>query len=373
MKILIILFIVVSAVFGYKSVKVVRVPGDLSFVGIKSRAWMSTEFETVKLFPHRIVPSVDKDLDLKLKDMKEFNADIKVLSDGKRISFLLRWSDDTENFDTMEGFADAYSVSFVQDNSQYPFVHFGDINKTLITLYQKAVSQNYVSLRKYDLKYPQKSEDGFEDFNEERDSYTRVYKERGLLRRNLVRESDASMQMMYKNGYWYASITKKLDDKDLNLNRGAIFIYISLWNGDLLERGGYNSVSEWIALKLYDSDDNDRVLERMANETLGDPSRGKELFMKNCSVCHNYKELKNAPSYMAPDLSFVGRYESDDYIKESILEPSKVIIKGFNPEAHPNYPWYEVKEGGDRVSTMPSFEWMDEKSINDLTAFLKAK
>jgi len=92
--------------------------------------------------------------------------------------------------------------------------------------------------------------------------------------------------------------------------------------------------------------------------------------MENCSACHQYKDVKSAPNYMAPELSNIGGYANASYLLESIVEPSAVVVPGYNTTAHPNFQWYTVEKGV-RTSTMPSFSHLDEKSLKDLVVYLK--
>jgi len=73
---------------------------------------------------------------------------------------------------------------------------------------------------------------------------------------------------------------------------------------------------------------------------------------------------------MAPNLSEVGGQNTAGYIKESLLDPSAVIVPGYNRNAHPDYKWYELVDGK-RVSTMPAFDQLSEEQLNDLIAYFK--
>ena len=68
--------------------------------------------------------------------------------------------------------------------------------------------------------------------------------------------------------------------------------------------------------------------------TLGDVRRGALVFYQpalTCTKCHvNEKADAPAPS-LGPDLAAIGKGVSDLEIIESILEPSKVIKKGYEP------------------------------------------
>ena len=53
------------------------------------------------------------------------------------------------------------------------------------------------------------------------------------------------------------------------------------------------------------------------------------------------------------------------------MEPSAVVVAGYNVNAHKNFSWYTSDDKGMRTSTMPPFAHLDEQSVNDLVAFMK--
>jgi putative heme-binding domain-containing protein len=57
----------------------------------------------------------------------------------------------------------------------------------------------------------------------------------------------------------------------------------------------------------------------------GDPSRGHELFMKNCGVCH---QLFGEGAQVGPELTHANRQDRD-FLLVSIVDPSAVIRKEF--------------------------------------------
>ena len=76
---------------------------------------------------------------------------------------------------------------------------------------------------------------------------------------------------------------------------------------------------------------------------------------------------------MAPDLSNIGGQATAAYIKESILDPNAVVVPGYNRNAHPNFSWYTVDKNGHRTSTMPPFSFLDQKTIEDIVAYLQTQ
>jgi mono/diheme cytochrome c family protein len=62
----------------------------------------------------------------------------------------------------------------------------------------------------------------------------------------------------------------------------------------------------------------------------GDPARGEQIFHKHpaaaCILCHS---LKGQGSTVGPPLDGLATRAKPDYIKQSLLEPNKVLAKGF--------------------------------------------
>ncbi len=92
----------------------------------------------------------------------------------------------------------------------------------------------------------------------------------------------------------------------------------------------------------------------------------------NCASCHNYAQTNEAASvYMAPNLSNIGGYSTTPYLIESIVDPSAVVVPGYNTNSHPNFAWYYPDGNGGRTSAMPAFDYLTQEEITDLTAYLK--
>lgn len=65
----------------------------------------------------------------------------------------------------------------------------------------------------------------------------------------------------------------------------------------------------------------------------GDPKAGKELFFNpessaGCAKCHS---VKDKGGNVGPELTTIAAMQPLEYMIESILEPSKVIVKGYEP------------------------------------------
>ena len=63
-----------------------------------------------------------------------------------------------------------------------------------------------------------------------------------------------------------------------------------------------------------------------------DPKRGHDIFFRlNAPGCYNCHQLENTGNAVGPDLSDIALRGDSKYICESILDPNKVIIEGFQP------------------------------------------
>ncbi|HEX8294724.1 MAG TPA: PVC-type heme-binding CxxCH protein [Chthoniobacteraceae bacterium] len=90
----------------------------------------------------------------------------------------------------------------------------------------------------------------------------------------------------------------------------------------------------------------------------GDAKRGSEIFYKhpaaNCTLCH---QLKGQGSAVGPALDGVAARQTPAYIQESLLEPSKVLAKGFEAAG---------------VSPMPPMgALLKPQELEDVKAFLQ--
>ncbi len=93
-------------------------------------------------------------------------------------------------------------------------------------------------------------------------------------------------------------------------------------------------------------------------EIAGLAKRGEDIFhnhVARCVLCH---ALKGEGSTVGPALDGIASRATPQYIKESLLEPSKVIAKGF--------------EGGGEISPMPPMaDIFSPQELEDIQAFLQ--
>jgi mono/diheme cytochrome c family protein len=86
----------------------------------------------------------------------------------------------------------------------------------------------------------------------------------------------------------------------------------------------------------------------------GDPAAGKAVFeAQGCGSCHTFSPA-NATGKVGPDLDEALKGKDPAFIRESIVDPNKVIAKGYQPNVMP-------QTFGQTLS---------QKQIDDLVAFL---
>ncbi len=115
----------------------------------------------------------------------------------------------------------------------------------------------------------------------------------------------------------------------------------------------------------------DELIAALDHAPVGDAAAGKEAAMMNgCNGCHQL-ESGDPANLMAPGLANIGGYATKGYLRESLVNPSAVVVPGYNRNAHSNYMWY-MDENGKRTSTMTEYSWLDEATMNNIIAYLQS-
>ena len=119
---------------------------------------------------------------------------------------------------------------------------------------------------------------------------------------------------------------------------------------------------------------------------LGDPARGKLLVESVCAACHAVGDRRIAPPGIAPDLTTIGAISTPGYLRDSLLEPSAVIVPNPNPHQHyvrsktpgasgafPSndaFVWYRRDPGGKKISRMPAFGTLPKADLDAIVAYM---
>ena len=380
------MYIVVFLLFSLSlnaHIVAMRVPGNVSSIGPNSKAWLSSRYTDIVLYPQTSIKSSDKEANELNQNSFAKRVKVKALSDGKNISILVKWADKTENNSSINGYVDGFAIEFplkFEDATQLPFVIRGSKQRGIVLHVKKALKEVYEL--DSDIYY-QIDKNNQNLFGKDLEEYEKEVKKRAIkgyekvfmqwgMRVKEIKSFKSHMQMIYKNGYWLGTLSMPLKSSYVNLDKGAFALAISIWDGEKKSRGDLKLISSWIGVKLDGSNGGEKFLKDIKIKLSGDIKNGEKLVLENCAVCHRYKGVVMAPEFMAPNLSNIGGYSTTKYIEESILKPNAVVIKGYNKTAHKNFVWYNVDNNGKITSTMPSYDWMSKKNIEDMVTFLKS-
>ncbi len=352
------------------------------------------KFVPVTLYPQTTVKLNDKKANAINKDAKAKVAEVAAFTDGKNVAIIMRWPDRSK--DVYEGYKsdiypDGFAVQFAAnaDNPQkLPYIGMGSDGRAVEIFIRKAYGQGvYEPNGNGDVAH-QVNPHNTNYFGRELKKFEKEVKRLGVrpYERAFVSEGFRSMteikdgsvkyrtDMHYvgKKGMWGGMVVKPIKDAYSAPSKNELAVAVAAWDGKELQRDGLKRLSSWIAVKLPGA--KNRALEAVVTEKAkGDVANGKKQFEANCASCHNNRDFHNAPLYMAPGLENIGGQATAAYIRESILDPNAVVVPGYNRNSHPNFAWYTVDEKGHRTSTMPPFNYLDKKVVEDIVAYLQTQ
>lgn len=191
-------------------------------------------------------------------------------------------------------------------------------------------------------------------------------------------------------GGWRAALVRPLAAGPLDLRAGLVPVAFAVWDGGRAERSGDKALSGWKVLRLpgYPADAAyaaELGWGRRPGE-LGDASRGERLVTAMCAGCHVVGDRKVARPGIAPDLSALGAVATPAYVRESIVDPSAVIVPWPNPARHQDraaprdaggawrpaeaFRWARADGAGRLVSKMPAYATVPKADVDAMVAYL---
>ena len=362
-----------------KPIEVLHVKEDIAKISITSPLWEKVKATTVEVYPQTTIEMNDAQLILENAQNKAKKISVKSINNGTYVAFLVRWKDATKSIqqdNSSTTYGDGFAIQFPTKMDKLPYIGMGSDQRAVIVHLEKATSKTYEPNNKGDVYHQVDAgnQNAFgselKKYNDEvlrqsRADYQRVFISEGFRSMTQIRESKETsvMDMHYANGIWSGILVRPLKSEYVNLGSGSFPVAFALWDGSKKNRDGAKLLSPWVGVGAG-------AIASLAEPKGGDVANGEKVMMENCSACHQYKSVKNAPAYMAPELSNIGGYGNASYIRESIIAPSAVVVPGYNTAAHPNFQWYSVDKGV-RTSTMPPYDYLDEKSLNDLIAYMQ--
>jgi complex iron-sulfur molybdoenzyme family reductase subunit gamma len=176
----------------------------------------------------------------------------------------------------------------------------------------------------------------------------------------------------------------------VDLRASLVPVAFAVWDGARAERGGNKSLSGWKVLRLPGYPEDAAYAAELGwgrrPGELGDVARGKQLVTGLCTGCHVVGDRKLARPGIAPDLSDLGAIATPAYVRESIVDPSAVIVPGPNPARHQDraappdgrgtfrpaeaFRWWRADPAGRQVSKMPPYASLPRADVDAMVAYL---
>lgn len=376
-----------SALAADSAINALKVSGSLDKVTNTSAIWKGAKFSAITLYPQTTIKMNDKKANELNANAKAVKAEVAAVYNKDKIAFLIKWPDGTKSVQQSgktDTYGDGFAVQFASDYSnpkELPYIGMGSVGRQAVIHLQKEavpifepngkgdvenqVNPNQTNLFEKDLKAYNKTVATLGNTD-----YERSYVGEGFRSMTEIKDgsNQSSSNMTYTKKAWAGTLSRPLKDAYVDLNAAAVPVAFAVWDGDKMDRNGLKFLTQWTAVILKKGDS--ELVNALHGKIEGDAAKGKESAVANgCTGCHQM-EKTDAPNLMGPSLTNVGGYATADYLRESLVKPSAVVVPGYNRNAHSNYAWYNI-EDGKRVSTMPDHSWMEKADIDNIVAYLK--
>ncbi len=354
------------------TVQVKEVPGPIA-ADPAAPFWSAAAPLDVSLSPQRTVRLPDRDANAALDAAGPPRAvRVRAAVDGTRLAVLLEWKDPTESRvppDETNVFGDAAALELplrFGAGLRLPSVGMGDDEMKVAIHLQRATASGAAS-REYVAS-------GF-----------------GTLTRADLGGVRTAMSYDRAGATWRAVFVRPLAGGGLELRRALVPFAVAIWDGGRKERGGNKALSAWKLLRMPGLPVDAAYAAELAwgrrPGDLGDPVRGKALVQGMCVACHAVGSLRVARPGLAPDLSAIGAIAAPAYLRQSIVEPSAVIVPGPSAAQHQErarppgvagayplnegYAWFVRDPSGKKISRMPPYAGLPQADILAMVAYLR--
>ena len=379
---------IATAVSAGSAITAVKVNGNIDKVSYDSAVWKQAKMTKVTLYPQTTIEFNDKKANELNADAKAITAQIGAIYNGKQIAFIMKWADGTKNVtyaNTTDTYADGFAIQFASDAKnpkELPYIGMGSDGRPVVIHLQKEVYGSYEPNGNGDVAHqvnPNQTHlfgKDLEAYNKHvrslgSNDYEKTFVAEGFRSTTEIKDGSSKgyLRFGYANKGWSGTLSRPLKDTYVNLDAAAIPVAFAIWDGAKMNRNGLKYLTGWTAVKLEGKKGGNDLVEALHAPVKGDVAKGKEVAANNCSACHQL-EKTDAPNLMGPSLTNIGGYASVDYLRESIVNPSAVVVPGYNRNAHSAYEWYTL-DNGKRTSTMPEFSWLEQADMENLIAYLK--
>jgi len=365
-----------------------KVNENLDVISHKSRIWTNTKFTPVTLYPQTTI----RFNDAKANELNQNNtpiiAAIAAIYNKDKIAFMIKWPDvhqDYQKSDSTDAYADAFAVQFARNFSipkELPYIGMGSVDRPVIIHLQKDSVRIYEPNGNGDIEH-QINPNQTNLFNKDLEAFEKQVINIGVAdyERSFISEGFRSMTQIkdgtshshstigYSGIGWLGTVSRSLKDSYLDLDAVAIPVSFAVWNGGKLGRNGLKYLTPWLAIRLKKGES--ELVKSLTEVPTGDPVAGiKSMTTYGCKGCHQVT-ANDRENFMAPALKSIGGYSTADYLRESLVNPSAVVVPGYNRNAHSKYKWYTLRENNKRVSTTPDYSWLDPQELENMVAYLK--
>ncbi len=319
-------------------INAVYLPGNISDINTTSKAWLSSNSYKIPLY------SIDNTIPLK-KDI-----DIKTVYNDSYMAVLLKFSQDMNNSSQIS--VNRYFVQFPNSTKKLPYVNSGDINDTVtiagmeklhkifdINCSGNCQNENNQSILSSQISTIINKKDYF------------AYVSNGLQKSPISKDNNQTLKIGSNNN-------KLFFIKSIDTNQTDIYLSFGIFYKD--NNSSIKYISKWIKIGLKNQNTNSINSFNTQIAQNYDLQNGKDIFMQNCVACHRYNDTKIAPPNMAPNLTNIGGWANKKFLRQSILNPSASI----NPK-------FKKALNNGNITAMPSFNWLEQKNLDDLLYFLQ--
>jgi DMSO reductase family type II enzyme heme b subunit len=333
-------------------------------------AWSRIPAKTFTAHPQKSVRLNDKAPNAALVGRQGTALEVRAVASKTELALLVLWRDESEDRvkDETSHFADSVALEIpvrFGKSIRLPYVGMGDDKEHVTITMQRAVDGGsrggeYVGA-------------GF-----------------GSLTRAMVLGGRSAMDYDAATQTWRALFVRKLQSQGRNLDTALVPFALAVWDGASSDRGGNKALTSWKFVRIPDRSIDPAYLSEVAwgysDGDVGDPARGKQLVETVCIACHRVGDKRFALESFAPELDGIGGYSTYGYLRDSLMDPSAVVVPNLNINRHytkatpdengayPNnlmYQWYSVDGAGKKTSKMASFAYLPKDDINAIVAYLK--
>ncbi len=381
--------VIASAVAADSAITAVKVNANLDKISYNSPVWKSAKYTTVTLYPQTTIKFNDKKTNALNANNKAISAQVAAAYNETRIAFIIKWPDGTKSVqqgNKTDIYGDAFAVQFAENYSnpkELPYIGMGSDGRAVVIHLQKETGLTYEPNGKGDVSHqinPNQTnlfEKDLATYNKEVTAagiadYQRSFVAQGFRSMTEIKDGSAKpdVHLDYVKKDWTGTLSRPLKDEYVNLDSAVIPVSFAVWDGAKNGRNGLKYLTSWTAVTLQGKTGGADLMSALHGKIEGDVAKGKEAVANNgCTGCHQV-EKTDAESFMGPSLVNVGGYATADYLRESIVNPSAVVVPGYNRNAHSNTPWYNL-ENGKRVSTMTDFSFLEKADLDNMVAYLK--